>query len=379
MSRRAVWLCLVVVLLAPAVRATAQAADEFELAVKPMAEVFFNYHYNASDYPKWDEDKRTQRVNGFNEFEVTRAFLGFKADITRNFSAKVVLDAHEWGPALLQYAWVNYRVLDAFNLRAGVVGTSWIGFLNWAYDYRYVQKTAYELWMQTRAAFATDGTVTFSRPASETDLGVALLGKFPRGYGSYQVGVYNGEGAANVEVNAGKACDLRVTVAPAASVEALKDLSLSIHARYEKRDTRSSTQVGGLLHMRYAFMERMRLNVGLGVDTQFTVPFHGARGDDRIRGEDLSFFLDLTVLKGLGLFFRFDYFDPDLLNNQKKHGYQDEHMLLIGGVSYAFRDDIAMALDYQGGMYTAEVTDDHGNKTSKAPDQVLFVNWKFGF
>jgi hypothetical protein len=402
-------LLLAAAILIVALPALAGESETSEMSVKPIGEVFFNWHYNSSGYPDWYAGPGFPVADGVDlmpldmvkdhqAFQATRVFLGAKADITRNLSAKIVFDIAGAIPdagdddgddddsdddddsaaplgngVIAKYAWANYRIMDAFNLRAGILGTSYIAFENWAYDYRWVQAASYELW----------------RHEPESDLGLAILGKFPGGYGSYQAGIYNGEGAANAEVNRGKAIDLRVTVNPAAAVDAAKDLSLTFTCKYEKDDPdieNWTAQFGGLVHYRNQFTDNFRLNIGLGMNYQIWNPIRNAEVVDdkatlpeRENSFAMTFFFDLQVYQGLGFFFRIDYWDPDLLNDKKLHGYQDEHDLVIGGVSYEFNKYVQVALDYQGWFYTEKIPNDQGKDVVTPTDHFIYANWRFAF
>ena len=338
-------------------------ADDAAPAIAPLGEAFIQASWNVSGVPR--NDPRSPE-NGRLAFAATRVSLGAEATFERLLAARVLLAAEpqdgRWSPVAKE-AWLDLRFQGPVNLRAGVLPTGWIGFLDRATAFRFVSKSAYERWLAM----------------PETDLGVALWGRFPGGYGSYQVGAYNGDGFAKPEFTKGKAFDLRATFALFQNVPALTDLSFSLYVRYEAADPRPGKNVlqyALLLHWRHAFTADLAANGGAELDFQSVNPKRYANPDTIVNALVLSAFADVSFYRGLGVFVRADYFDPDTEDRKDLHGYRDERWLQIAGIDYRIGDHVAVALDYQHVSYATTGPTGRG---VKAPDHVLFLHGRVGF
>jgi len=349
------------------------SADAFDKSVEVEGQFFFQWTYNISGYEEWDVDRYDN--NDAQEFELTRTYLGAIARIAPSLTARILLDSKrettEDGEgksmAFLKYAYLDGNVADWLHLRAGQLQTPWVSFLNWAYGYRFITKP-----FSDRYGFN-----------ASSDMGLAALGYFPKGYGSYFLGVYNGEGFKAGEINSGKAGHIRVSVAPIQAVESMKQLSLSGHFRYAKPDPdleTVDTQYGGLLHYRYRINENLKLNFGFEYEIREVQPFRDATSDQIVNSMGYSMFMDFDFYRGLALFARYDFLDPNTKNSEEKQiGYQDEITWINAGLGYRLAKSTRLAVDYQRTAYTQEVADEDGDLVVKKPDQIIGVHVEFKF
>lgn len=368
--------------------------EDQQPSVQPIGQVHFSWKYNFSAYDRTDPRSTD---NDQHEFLFTRFYLGAMAQISQRISVKLILDAGfdqeaEGLKIDAKYGWVNFAIFQPLQIRAGILQTSWVSMLNWAYDYRFVQKVGYELWTYRRAVPIYLPVVHHNKPkiigwefedqAYETDLGLALLGFFPEGYGSYQVGAYNGEGCSQFQDDKGKALDLRLTFAPIQVVEALRLLSLSVFVHWEKVDQDLGADLlryAALLHYRYAINDNMRVNLGLEFDYQSMTPFSNADDHEVFGSYIVSVFGDFEFYRGAAIFARYDLNDPDTENDDQTHGYQDERWLALAGLSYGFNRNVVVAGSFQIIGYAGEITDNQGNQRDKDPERLIQAHLKFGF
>jgi hypothetical protein len=334
----------------------AVSADDAAPLVRPVGEVFFQGAWTVGGPEDSSRDA----------FSVTRVELGADAAIGRRFTARALLSAEpedgRWSPAAKQ-AWIDLRLFTPLAVRVGILPTAWIAFVGEAYALRFVAKTPTDLW--------------FKRP--ETDLGVALHGEFPGGYGSWHLGLTNGQGFAAPETTAGKAVDLRLTTAFFQAVPALRKLTFSVHGRYEKVDPDLEeliTQYGVLVHWRHDFAAGIGVNLGASMDFASFSPRANPEPDEIVNSLAVSGFADVRIGSLVSVFVRGDYFDPDTENRKDLHGYRDETDLLIAGIAVAPDPRAALALDYRRVGYSAPNRGDGGKRT---PEHVLALQGRVAF
>jgi hypothetical protein len=210
--------------------------------VKVGGEVFFHYLYRLPTFDLTVDPRREN--NDRNEFDVTRARLSVSAEPREQWRIVLVTDVEreqdyladvdedgELEPVdnpdagrfelVLRYADMTWQPRPYIGLQAGIVETPWIAFVERAFGWRSADRMAVE-WVGWNGAL--------------TDLGLAAVGDFPGGFGSYRVQIVNGEGANHLEVQKQKAGEARVTFVPAFGEGAWRNLSLSAGFRYHTSD-----------------------------------------------------------------------------------------------------------------------------------------------
>ncbi|MCB1155365.1 hypothetical protein KDL45_17025, partial [bacterium] len=177
---------------------TGTAADA-PFSVTPAGDAYFTWRQNWTTwYPNWDERRQT---TGDSDFSLDRVRLGADGHGPDGFyDIRLLIAATQDEPddtpydnpdadpqsdweTYPQHAWVRLNFHPAVRLAAGLLPTSYILFLEDAWRYRFVEKSAYERWLYRRAPlvpkpFVTEdntveiraGTVPIGTP-TPTDLG----------------------------------------------------------------------------------------------------------------------------------------------------------------------------------------------------------------
>jgi hypothetical protein len=271
----------------------------------------------------------------------------------------------------LKYAYGDFQPVSAFALRFGMAPTAFTdkydGPTGWGY--RFVQSSP----------------VDRAKWESSADLGLAIFGAFPQGYGDYYAMFRNGEGYKEAEVNQGKAGQLRFSVAPLAAFEAVKSAQVTLAYKYDVDQIKQSgtprilTELGDvLLTFPVAIADGFGLNFGGGFDWVQTTTDDG-NVSTVVVGNIYHGYLAVDFPYHLGVFGRFDRVDPDAKNDKKTHGYQDEQTYIVGGISVRPIKNAAFALDYQTTRYTEQATDDKGKDVDKPADSYVYLNTEFKF
>jgi len=363
--------------------------------VKPEGKVYAHYYYNVSGYPDW---YAKYPENDYNGFELSRVYFGAKvklsdhwdmratADVAREDSYELeaidededgVIDSYElvhekktgkYG-MYIKYAYLNYAPFDFFGIRFGQHQTPWIDKASKAWNYRFVAKTLTDKY----------------KFESSSDLGLSFLGEIPEGFGSYQIGVFNGEGYKKPEANEGKAFHGRVLLTPLAmlDIDALKGLTIGGSYKWDNKDPDAGHEYSmytALLHYFYKITDDMSVNVGFEFAAGHEIPSDDADADEEVDSMGYAGFLEFAFFKGLAVFGRYDFYDPNTKNDKDKGiGYQDELNYIVAGISYKPIKYVKLALDYQTTTYTAEVVDDEGDEQTKPADSHVFLNAEFKF
>jgi len=127
---------------------------------KPHAKIFSNFNYDLS---------AEEAAQGFKEFELKRAYLGYSHQMSDEFSAKVTFDvgSNDGGSAytaMLKIASLNWNATDNLNINFGMVGTKNFKFMEKAWGKRYIYKSFQD---QNKWANSADAGATFDYAISE--------------------------------------------------------------------------------------------------------------------------------------------------------------------------------------------------------------------
>jgi hypothetical protein len=372
-----------VIALASAIAMPAWAGD---IVVEPTGRIYANWHYNFSAYPDWDARVGT---NDQHTFELTRGYLGLKAKFGTEWSAVLLADAGQQttpkvtvtkddagnlqdvtvvdqkGPYnfFIKYAYGQWLPKPYVGVRLGAQPVPYIFRYEDAWGYRWIEKTPND-----RVGWD-----------SSADLGLAAFGDFPGGYGGYLVMVRNGEGYNKLDVDQGKAFHADVKLNPAPGSEYTKGLQLLLAYRVatvQAHDPGIASQMfDGLLSYQVALPYGLGINVAVGYDWLSTEK----AGSPVVVGSIVHGWFTLGLPKGLALFARMDYYDPDLKNDRKTHGYRDEQTYGLAGVSFTPIKGVDLALDYRTTAYDAKVADNQGKDQRKTSDQFVYLNAQFKF
>ncbi len=176
--------------------------------------IFMNYTYDL-----------LATVQDNNYFDVTRGYINFRKKVSDQVSLRITPDfsyrlrsiqnSTTKGAgimAFLKYAYVDLALLSNQVLTFGLLENPWVSFLEKVWQKRYIAQTFPD--MKNKIATA--------------DLGIKLSGTFFRGHFDYSLGILNGEGFRDAEVNKYKDIGLRTTFIPLPKDNNLKGLKLSI-------------------------------------------------------------------------------------------------------------------------------------------------------
>ena len=144
----------------------------------------------------------------YNAFDVTRGYINIAGDIAKNVKFRLTPDVRRITDGQLagslglrlKYGYIEFDELTPGSwLRFGLHQTPWLDFQEGVNRYR-VQGTMFA---------EREGII----PGS-SDFGAGYLTRLPSQYGEINIGVYNGEGFAEAEVDEHKSVQVRVTIRP---------------------------------------------------------------------------------------------------------------------------------------------------------------------
>jgi hypothetical protein len=372
--------------------------------LSPWMQVYSNYSYNISAYEDFDS---RYLDNDDNAFDLTRVWVGLDAKMTDHWSGRVVLAGTrieklstetvsvptgaeddpatpdvdesaaevvsavnggrtgEYG-AWVTYAFFTYRPFAGLGVDFGMIPNAYNTQIYKYWRYNYVQFPTLFVHRMTRSVYG--------------DLGGALFGDLPSGYGGYRFAVLNGEGKKRSEVNSGKAFEAQMHINPLNMVDAMKGLALMGFVRYDKEtvDYPELTHLlwDGLISYRYDINEKTGFSIN-GEFAERTTDFD-SEDIDPVVSRMASGWMDFWFLKDMGVMARYDSFDPNIENDEDTGaGYQDEEGHLIAGFFFNPIKQIHLCLNYRSISYTAEIMDDQGDMVTMQPDQFVFLNTEF--
>lgn len=172
---------------------TSLAQDEagFKASGKPTFKIFSNYHSTISD------------GEAFNEFEITRAYLGYQHTFSPNWSGKLILDVgnpDDGGDfemtAYVKNALMSYKK-DALAVNFGLISTTAFKVQEKFWGYRYLLKSFQDNY----------------KYGSSADLGVSAAYKFSEVISADLI-VVNGEGYKELESDSIFSVGVGVTLKP---------------------------------------------------------------------------------------------------------------------------------------------------------------------
>jgi hypothetical protein len=306
-------------------------------AIKVGATIFTDYTYQTSPDVK-DADGNSVDLNQFN---VARAYINVTGNISHIIAFRITPDVVRQSSLLslttgnavandslvfrLKYAYAQFNLDDWMThgswVRLGIQQTPFIDFQESVYRYRF------------------QGTVFAEREGflTSSDAGVSFHTNFPKNYGDFHVGVYNGDGYAKVEPNEEKAFQVRGTLRPLPMSAVLRGLRLTAfydNDRYVKSDDRN----------RFIFsptFEHKYVNAGFDYLNTEDRPLATAT---KLDGEGYSFWVTPKSTKGVEGLFRYDHEKPN------KHDSPVRERT-IAGIAYWFPHQgtvsTALLLDYE--------------------------------
>lgn len=410
-GRQIRWLAILALLgLSLGMVAVAQAEDkDSEFSIKPWGFIRADYSYNVTPYE--DYDPRYANLDA-NKFSLPRVWLGLDAKLSKSWYSQIVLGASrdlkykaeketvlvatgeeddldttdvdeslvekevmtnlsssrtgEYGIWVV-YAFLGYKPFSYFGTEFGMVQNAYNTEIKKLWPYQYLIEPPMYTLRLTRSPFG--------------DLGAAVFGDFPKGYGGYRITALNGEGKKLDEVNKGKAFEAQVHVSPIQVVKALSGLTLMGFIRLDREIPdnfeRTSMVYEGLLSYYLAIKPGMSFSINGEV-------IHRTTSDDdeavpALHSRLYSGWADFRFLSQYGVVFRYDQYDPNMDNEKDKAGYQDELTNLLGGFFYEPIKEVKLCLNYRTTFYQKEILDDKGKEETMQPDQLLFLSTQVKF
>ena len=334
-----VLVCLPAVARAQVTPAAGYSPPDDTQAIRVGAVIFYDYTYQKE--PKIT-DATGNRVS-FSSFQTIRAYINVAGTISHIVSFRITPDiARETAtgtgsPVLtgsliyrLKYGYAQFSLDDwmwrGTFVRLGIQQTPYIDSIESIYRYRF-QGTTYA---------ERDGG------QSSADAGVSFRSAFPRNYGDFHIGYYNGEGYQRLEVNNQKSTQVRATVRPLPNANGiLRTLRFTAFMN-------NDNVFNGGERDRFFFntlVEHRRFNAGFDYMTGGTQATPTAR---KIDVDGYSFFITPFFMeKGNGLegLIRYDSTRTDTANDLRQNRF-------IGGVAYWFphpggNATAALLLDYE--------------------------------
>jgi hypothetical protein len=311
--------CLALSLAVPALASAAEPA-----APKVTISGVLFAHYGV------DLTEGAELANGF---DLDRTYLKTDAKLSDALAVRLTLDSNRQSaqtvvlptgeelevPAdsrlrvFVKHAWLAWKPNEDVEVRAGMVDTPLLPFLEKYQDLRW-----------TARAFLDDQKV-----ASTTDLGVSLAGKHTRGTVSWGAGVYNGEFFSTPETGSGKSFQARVTVDPLVAGE--DELQLPITAFVDQELYEGGVPSSLVWAADAGFVHpNLMLSAQVAGRSQDGVSGLGQSGQISPRVEDVGF-----------LFGRVDRWDPDTATDG------DANLKVIGGVARELAEGVLVGVQYE--------------------------------
>lgn len=294
--------------------------------------------YTYVDTPRRKDDEG--RDINFSAFQIGRAYINVTGNLSHIFAFRITPDitrsnSTSGSTSGLPTGSYNFRLKLAYGqvnlddwttkgtyVRFGMHDTPWVPFAEGIYRYRF------------------QGTIFSDREGflSSADTGLTGRFNFPGNYGDLHLGVYNGEGFGNSEVNGQKAFQARLSVRPAPMFAVFKGLRL--HGfydgdRYEK-DAKRERVIGSVT------FEHATISLGAEYLT--------AKDQTRITAPELSrdgFSVWATPRTPMGIEALLRY---DVLNTNKDARPKPKKKRYIAGLAYwpplQGGKSVAFLLDY---------------------------------
>ncbi len=312
-------------------------ADEtFKPSGSPFAKIFFNTNYNLGDQG--------------SAMEINRAYLGYKYNMSENFSGKINVDVgdpdvsigdtlkgktNSHYTAFLKNAYATYKY-GKLTVDAGMIPINQFLLSDDIWAHRYIMKP-----------FQDE-----NKMGTSADLGFSASYQFAE-FLSTDLTVYNGEGYKNLEMDDAYRTGLGFTLTP------VKGLTLRGYYDYTERKEVMFT----MSHLiSYQWED---LTLGAEYTTQSN---NNDVVDHDLAGIDAFMLYNLT--EQIELFVRYNDLNSNKLNGQEKSwNYAKDNKMLVGGVQFTPHKSVKIALNYQGVM-----ADKPGNSSDR-----IFLNFQYSF
>ncbi len=297
-----------------------------------------------------------------NRFQVSRAYLTFRKELFVFLDFRITLDVYDDDDGVeerLKYLYAKFNFNDigfitSPYIKFGIAHTPWLDFEEHINIYR----------MQ--------GTMFMERQhiMNSSDFGAVMQGNFggemgkkykenvndhfAGKYGTYAIGVYNGSGYHNLEQNANKVFQGRVTLRPLPEIIPGLQFSYfgligkgSVNKEFDKSPDWQTNLIFASYESKYINVTAQTL-FGKGDKLGKLVDDNG----EPLEYSGYSLFAEGKIYKGLRIFSRFDIFDPNT-----NSGNNLENRLIIGA-GYDFGNRNILLIDYDHKFFKSDEISD---------------------
>ena len=327
-------LCVLCTALLMCSGAVAQTTPDEQKPAVPKPAMALNPVFSATLFTNLVYSPRGVDGKFANRFDFDRVYFTMKTPLAEDWKFQVTTDIYRNASATsyynglavrLKFAMVDYTPFSSLSVKFGMVPGPWNGLVESYWKYRGVASTASD-------KFGLIATA---------DAGISACYTLPGKIGDVSLYILNGTGYSAPEANRFKDYVARVTLAPFASSDELKGLTLSGIAYIGNNGTAvalEKNRIGGFVGYTYAFIM---------VGSEYLVVRNAPSNPDSIQsGSLLSTFAELKspvagFASQFSLIGRFDVNEPNI----SKGG--DITRTLIFGLVFKANDRVWWVVDHQ--------------------------------
>jgi hypothetical protein len=279
--------------------------------------------------------------NNFNKFDLDRAYLTAKANLSDNTRLQFTTDVYRQtdtsknafyaGVAIrVKFAFAEYLPASDVAVRIGMIPTHWQGLVDGLWKYRVLTANITD---NTRAGYN-----------ASADLGASASYTLPSKLGEIFVGIFNGSGYSSPEANRFKDFALRATLTPLAG----QPLTLAAYYYKGGNESKIKQYLGKDRWGALASYSYQGVTAGLEYNHKSDQgkPSNITLEDTTQTGTAISFFGEAKApvdgfLGSLALLWRLDYIDPNSVPGNDIGRYW------IVGLSWKASDKLTFIVDRQ--------------------------------
>ncbi|MCK5822847.1 MAG: hypothetical protein KAG95_02520 [Bacteroidales bacterium] len=313
MKIRLLFLILFIIIFSVSLAQTQKSEEkkEFKPSGSPFIRVFSNFHADMT------------KNNESSAFELTRAYFGYKCNMSENFSAKLTFDVGnpKSSSSLKMTAFIKTAALTYNNNKGnltfnfGIICLNGYNLQRKYWDHRYIYKT-----IQNQNKFGYTA-----------DMGAGISYKINKLL-SLDATVMNGEGYKNIQIDNTYKSGLGITISPTKNlvIREYVDLSAKSEAQYT-----ISNFVG----------YKLKNHLTLGVEYVFQSN-HNFVSNNNLSG--FSVFVSYNINKNFQIFGRSDNLSSNKISdNLTAWNIAKDGKTIIGGVQYSPIKNVKIAANYQ--------------------------------
>lgn len=288
--------------------AESQTTDQFKPGGKPFMKIFSNFHTTFSD------------GESVSAFELTRIYLGYEYEFSKNFLALANIDVADPGvgglemTAFVKNAFIRYKT-DQFSVLFGLIPTTQFKIQEGFWGYRYIEKS-----FQDAYGFG-----------SSADLGISLSYQFA-GFLSADLIVANGEGYKKLEADSVLRTGFGITLKPTSN------LTSRVYYDFSSKESTLSTLAFFAGYADDLFSVAAEYNKQMNYDFQ--------------KGHDLSgpsFYATIHASKKMKLFARYDKLSSNTVSGAEADwNLSDDGELYLIGIEYEPLKGIKLSPNFHG-------------------------------